>query len=204
MTNDIKTLNLTLILLIFLSCIDIAAIIGGYLKISHFWYWLADQNLAVLSFFNEDEGLFNGNVEMHRNMIFTFLSFCCAWSIASMVFGFYFKKRQYLTSKWPLFAWKFGCSMLMMRLVVMIWTVYKFHFLLIPKVLGIFDGGEEGEDEDLTIEFFKDLYESGTIGLIPLALIVSILLNIFIILLALCVAFKNSDWRRLNVQKYFE
>lgn len=202
MINDNKTLNLTLILLILLSCIDVAAIIGGYLKISHFWYWLADQNLAVLSFFNEEDGLFNGSVEMHRNIILTFLSFGCAWSISSTIAGFYFKKRQYLASKWPLFAWKFGCLMLMMRLVVMICAVYKFHFLLIPKVLEALEG--DSEDEELTLDFFKDLYKSGTIGLIPLALIASILLNILIILLALFVSLKNSDWRRLNVQKQFK
>ena len=202
MINDNKTLNLTLILLILLSCTDVAAIIGGYLKISHFWYWLADQNREVLSFFNEDEGLFNGSVEMQRNIVFTFLSFGCAWSISSTIAGFYFKKRQYLASKWPLFAWKFACLMLIMRLVVIISTVFKFHYLLIPKILEVFEG--DSEDEELSLEFFKDLYESGTIGLIPLALIASILLNILIILLALFVMLKNSDWRRLNVQKQFK
>jgi magnesium-transporting ATPase (P-type) len=200
-----KLLNVTISLLCIMTAIDSCSIVSGYFRIA--WlclYWLADRN-GPMGFFRENETLFNGQVESHRNMILTFVFFCASWSLASTLCGFHFRKRQFLSKGWPLTIWKFACFMCSMRLVIMTWSLVKFHFYLVfelVKTAELFD-----DTDRITVDILRELYGNGTIGAIPAILIGSLPLNTLIVILMAKVALDTLEWRTLNVSKridYFQ
>lgn len=94
------------------------------------------------------------------------------------------------------------CSM---RLVIMTWSLVKFHFYLVfelVKTAELFD-----DTDRITVDILRELYGNGTIGAIPALLIGSLPLNTLIVILMAKVALDTLEWRTLNVSKridYFQ
>lgn len=189
----------------FLLIIDFLAILGGYFELPCKIYWLADAE-GFLPFFRDDISIFNRQVELHRDMILVYVFFGATWSCIAVSSIIYFRKRRFVATNWPLAWFKLGTWVMMMRLLKITWSLYKFHFLMMRDVLGeieeyqdIFEDGKSG----INWKILMELYENGTIGGIPPILTVSLLLNLIILILSMKIISDTTEWRRLNVTKTF-
>lgn len=199
-------IEFTALLLSFQFIIDFIAILGGYFELPWKLYWISDAE-GFLPFFRDDISIFNRQIELQRDMILVHVFFGATWSWVALSSIIYFRKRRFVATNWPLTWFKFGTWALVMRLLKVTWTMYKFHFLMIRDVLGEIedyqDIFEDGKGGGFTWKILLELYENGTIGLIPAVLTGSLLINLINLIISMKIISDTMEWRKLNVSKIY-
>ena len=196
-------IEVTLVLLILQFLVDLTAIVGGYFELPLKLYWLSDAN-GFLPFFRDDIAIFNRQVELHRDMILVFIFFAATWTWISLSSTVYFRKRQFVATNWPLTLFKFGIWAAVMRMFKVIWSMYKFHFLMIPDVLSEFEEYQDVFEDGgtgVTWRILFELYKNGTIGPLPAILTGSLVLNLFLLIISTQIISNTTEWRTLNLSK---
>lgn len=187
-------LKTSIAILFMLVIIDVASIIGGYYKFPN-WYWLAEQS-GIMSFFNDEHMFLNHFAESQKNSIMSYTQISFLWSIIATVSGIWFLKSRYMASSLPSTLWKVSTVMMAVRFFLITMAMYRFHFVILPEIL-------DRDQTSMTAAYLIELYKSGTIGMIPMFLVGSLVLNFFVFFTSLKCILNNQDWRQLNVHKIY-
>ena len=175
------------IFLTLLSIIDVGAIAGGLFEIPiPFYYWYTDAEGVLLLFRNKDMDISERSFLANRNWIVILSYFSAICSITNFACASRFRMRRYGASQWPLTFWKVATFLMTMRFMSVCIAMYKFHFEMINL--------------DDTADYIE-IYKEGTIGSIPILLLGSIAVNLFVVLRAIKSIYDISEWRRLNIAK---
>ena len=187
-------LKTSIIIIFILLIIDLASLLGGYYKFP-LWYWLADES-GIISFFTDEQMYLNHFAESQKNSIMTYVQICFLWSIIAILSGIWFLKNRYKAASLPFTLWKLSTIMMAVRFILVTMSIYRFHFVILPEILDL-------SQSSMTTEYLIQLYQSGTIGMAPISLIGSLILNFSVFFTSLKCILKNQGWRELNIHKIY-